>query len=149
MAQATTLKYSEFRILVGDGASPEAFSPICGLKSKTFGYTTDTSSTNVPDCTDEDLPSFAEKDIISFSAQLSGSGVASRQSLGMLQEWIVSGEKKNIKVSFADAPVGDPEIYSGPAILSSLNITGNQGERVNIDITIDFAAKPTVAVGSA
>jgi hypothetical protein len=84
MTAATTLKYSEFKILLGDGASPEVFTPICGLTSKGFNYSTDTSSTNVPDCTDEDLPSFAEKDIISFSAQLSGSGVATRQSLGLL-----------------------------------------------------------------
>jgi hypothetical protein len=145
MTAATTLKYSEFKILLGDGATPtEVFTPICGLTSKGFNYTTDTSSTNVPDCTDEDLPSFAEKDIISFSSQISGSGVATRQSLGLLQDWITSGERKNVQVSFADAPVGDPELYAGPAVLSSLNVTANKGERVQVEITIDFAAKPTV-----
>lgn len=149
MTAATTLKYSEFKILLGDGAEPEVFTAICGLTSKGFNYTTDTSSTNVPDCTDEDLPSFAEKDITSFSAQLSGSGVATRQSLGDLQAWIVSGARKNVKVSFATAPVGDPELYVGPAVLSSLNVTANKGERVNVDITIDFAAKPTVTNHSA
>jgi Phage major tail protein 2. len=148
MTAATTLKYSEFKILLGDGADPEVFTAICGLTSKGFNYTTDTSSTNVPDCTDEDLPSFSEKDIIAFSAQLSGSGVASRQSLGLLQEWMESGEKKNIQVSFADAPVGDPELYAGPAVLSGLNITANKGERVNVDITIDFASKPTVTAAT-
>lgn len=149
MTAATTLKYSEFKILLGDGASPEAFTAICGLTSKGFNYTTDTSSTNVPVCDNDDAPSFAEKDIISFSAQISGSGVATRQSLGLLQEWIVSGEKKNVKVNFADAPTGDPEIYTGPAVLSSLNVTANKGERVNVDITIDFAAQPEVTVGAA
>lgn len=149
MTAATTLKYSEFKILLGDGSSPEVFTAICGLTSKGFNYTTDTSSTNVPDCTDEDLPSFSEKDIIAFSAQLSGSGVATRQSLGMMQEWITSGERKNVTVSFAEAPVGDPEIYTGPAVLSSLNVTANKGERVNVDITIDFASKPVVTVGAA
>lgn len=144
MTAATTLKYSEFKILLGDGADPEVFTAICGLTSKGFNYTTDTSSTNVPDCTNEDLPSFSEKDIIAFSAQISGSGVASRQSLGLLQDWMESGEKKNVQVSFADAPVGDPELYAGPAVLSALNITANKGERVNVDITIDFASKPTV-----
>jgi len=144
MTAATTLKYSEFKILLGDGASPEAFTPICGLTSKGFNHTSDTSSTNVPDCTDEDLPSFAEKDVVSISKQISGSGVATRQSLGKLQAWADSAERKNVKVSFADADVGDPEVYTGPAILSSLNVTGNKGERVNIDMTIDFAAKPTV-----
>lgn len=149
MTAATTLKYSEFKILLGDGADPEVFSPICGLTTKGFNYTTDTSSTNVPDCTDEDLPSFSEKDIIAFSAQLSGSGVATRQSLGQLQDWMESGERMNVKVSFADAPVGDPEVYTGPAVLSALNITANKGERVNVDITIDFAAKPTVTVAAS
>lgn len=149
MTAATTLKYSEFKILLGDGATPtEVFTPICGLTTKGFNYTTDTSSTNVPDCTDEDLPSFAEKDIISFSAQLSGSGVATRQSLGKMQAWIESGTRKNVKVNFADAPNGDPEIYTGPAILSALNITANKGERVNVDITIDFAVKPSVTLAS-
>lgn len=148
MTAATTLKYSEFKILLGDGADPEVFSAICGLTSKGFNYTTDTSSTNVPDCTDEDLPSFSEKDIIAFSAQLSGSGVASRQSLGLLQDWMESGEKKNVQVSFADAPVGDPELYAGPAVLSALNITANKGERVNVEITIDFASKPSVTAAT-
>ena len=37
MTNATTSKFADFVIEYGDGATPEVFTLLCGLRSKSFG----------------------------------------------------------------------------------------------------------------
>ena len=145
MNAAVTTTFAKFKILLGDGATPtEAFAPICGLTSKGIDFSADTVTSEVPDCADEDLPSFQEKDIKSVSISLSGSGMWSTSNHAVLVDWFMSAAKKNIKVEYSDATSGSPKTLAGPAVLTKLGNQVDKGGRVQADIAIEFTAKPTI-----
>lgn len=145
MTVATTTMFGKFKILLGDGATPtEVFAPICGLTSKGVNGNSDVVTSEVPDCADEDLPSWQEKDVKSIGMSISGSGMWAKESHGTLWDWFMSGAKKNIKIQFQDAASGDPEYFAGPAVLTSLNNAVEKGGRVSAEIALEFTAKPTV-----
>ena len=130
MAKATTLKYSQFLVLIGDGASPQTFGDPCGLTSRGFNRTAETNDTNTPDCDDPDAPSWLERDVVSLSGEMSGSGVVATESIDTWDEWFESGESRDVRVELAT------RVWEGRAKLTGLNITAERGQRVNIEVTI-------------
>lgn len=145
MATATTSTFAKFKILIGDGVTPtEGFTAICGLTSKGVQYNSDVVTTEVPDCADEDLPSWMEKDVKAIGISISGSGVWSREDHGRMVDWFMSGAKKNVRIEYADANTGDPRTMTGPAVLASMNNAVEKGARISSEITIEFARKPTI-----
>lgn len=131
MTQATTLKYSQFLIQLGNAATPETFASPCGLNSRGFSRTAATSDTNVPDCDDPDAPSWLERDVVSLSASLSGSGVVADEDFDVWNTWFEGGLSKNVKITLGT------RIWIGPAKLTKLNVTGSRGKRVEFDVSID------------
>lgn len=145
MATATTTTFSKFKILIGDGATPtEVFTAICGLTSKGLQGSADVVTSEVPDCADEDLPSWQEKDVKSVGMQLSGSGMWAKESHEMLLSWFLAGTKKNVKVQYADAATGDTEYLAAPAVLTQMNNAVEKGGRLSADLTFEFTRKPTL-----
>lgn len=146
MARATTQTFGQFQILVGDGETPEVFSPLCGLTSKGVQRTASTNSTVVPDCDDEDLPGYEEQDVASISVTISGSGVWARQNHDDMLKWFRSASRKNIKIRNMGVAAGEIEYEEGPAILTQLNQTGERGGKVQAEIAIAFTEMPTTTV---
>jgi len=131
MTQATTLKFSQFLIQLGNGAVPEVFASPCGLNSRGFSRTAATNDTNVPDCDNPDAPSWLDRDVVSLAAALSGSGVVADEDYDVWNTWWESGVSKNIKVTLGT------RVWLGAAILTKLNVTGSRGKRVDLDVSID------------
>jgi predicted secreted protein len=131
MTQATTLKFSQFLIQLGNGAVPEVFASPCGLNSRGFSRTAATNDTNVPDCDNPDAPSWLDRDVVSLAAALSGSGVVADEDYDVWNTWWESGISKNIKVTLGT------RTWIGAAVLTKLNVTGNRGKRVELDVSID------------
>ena len=149
MATATTGTFNQFKILIGDGATPtEVFTPICGLTSRGLTGSADVVTSEVPDCTNEDLPSWQEKDVKSIGMSLSGSGMWAQESHELLLQWFLTGAKKNIKVQYANADTGDVEFLAGPAVITQLNNAAEKGGRISAEISLEFTAKPTTADAS-
>lgn len=144
MAQATTSTFGKFMVLVGDGATPEVFTAICGLTSKGLDISADVQTSEVPDCSDEDAVSWQEQDVKSVGASISGSGVYAMEAHKMLMDWALSGAQKNVKVMWGNAEVGDPSYVQGPCVLSKLGQSVQKGQRLSADITLNFALKPAV-----
>lgn len=130
MAKATTSRFSEFLVLLGDGASPENFNDPCGLTSRGFTRTANMNDTNTPDCEDPDLPSWLERDVISYQATLSGAGVAATESRNAWEDWWDSGETKNVRIELGATA------WEGPFKLSELTIQGERGTRVNMNVSL-------------
>ncbi len=131
MAQATTSKFSEFLVLLGDGGSPsETFSDPCGLTSRGFQRTANMNDTNIPDCEDPDAPTWLGRDVISYQATLSGAGVVAAESFGTWEAWWQSGESKNVRVELGD------HAWEGAFKLADFNISGERGQRVNMDVSL-------------
>jgi predicted secreted protein len=131
MAQAETLRFSQFLVQLGDGADPEIFASPCGLNSRGFNRTAATNDTNVPDCDDPDAASWLERDVVSLSGQLSGSGVVANEDFDVWDEWFESGATKNVKITLGT------RVWIGPCKLTRLNLTGARGQRVTFDVTLD------------
>lgn len=131
MTQASTLKFSLFLIELGDGANPEVFSAPCGLNSRGFDRTAATSDTNVPDCDDPDAPSWLERDVVSLSASLTGSGVVADEDFDTWDAWFTAATSKNTKLTLGS------RTWIGPMKLSSLKVSGQRGQRATIDVTLD------------
>lgn len=130
MAEATTLKFSQFLILVGDGGSPENFVDPCGLTSRGFNRTAETNTTNVPDCADPDAASWVQRDVVSLSGEMSGAGVMADESFDVWNDWFESGLAKNVRIELG------ARAWEGRAILTALNIKGERGSRVQVDVTM-------------
>lgn len=136
MAQAKVVNFSTFLVLVGNGASPEVFAAPCGLTSRGFNRTAETNDTNVPDCDDEDKPSWLARDVVSLAGEISGSGVLDTDALEVWDDWFQSGLAKNCRVML-DVPVAqNGRHWSGKFILSSFNITAERGSKVTIEVTL-------------
>lgn len=134
MAQATTLRFSQFLISLGDGATPEVFSAPCGLNSREFNRSAASNDTNVPDCDDPDAASWLERDTVSLSSSLSGSGVVAAEDFSVWNTWFESGATKNVKIEMT----GDASLtWIGPYKLTALNVTGNRGSRVTFTASME------------
>lgn len=131
MTQATTLRFSQFLIKLGDGGSPEVFSAPCGLNSRGFSRTAASNDTNVPDCDDPDAPAWLDRDIVSLSGSITGSGVVADEDFDVWDAWFQSGLSKNIKVTLGT------RTWTGASILSKLDITGSRGKRTEFTASID------------
>lgn len=143
MAKATTSTFGQFKILIGDGATPvESFAAICGLTSKGINFNSDVTDTEVPDCTDEDMPSYKEKGVTAYDITLSGSGVWAREHHGVLLNWWKTQAPKNAKVQYANAGPGQPEYISGQLILISIGNQVDKGNRLSADLSFAFVSMP-------
>jgi predicted secreted protein len=130
----TVIAGTKLLILVGDGASPEVFAQPCGLTNNTLSFTSATGSTVIPFCDDPEAAAWESKEVTSLSAQVTGSGVMAVESFTTWSNWFSSGEAKNAQVKLDDPGLGH---YEGPWVLSSFKLTGQRGQKVTVDITLD------------
>ncbi len=137
MARPTTVAFNQFLIEVGDGASPETFAAPCGLTSKGFNQSASTQDTTVPDCDDPDAPAYVERAVDALSAEISGSGVLAMEAFTDVWEpWYRSALFRNAHVRL-DVPAADGGgYYTGKFILSQFNMTGQRGQKVNVEVTM-------------
>jgi len=136
MAVPAIIKGTYIAILMGNGAQPEVFAPICGLTAKGFTAQTNTSDDFIRDCADpEDIPS---RYVTATGRQwdLSGSGLVDRNGLEALIA--AQGDLKNYRYV-----IGEPtaeEVYSGywagRGMLTNLQFGGPDEGKATVDITI-------------
>lgn len=150
MAYTNKLKSTRVYIAIGDGAEPEVFTPLCGISTKGFQQTRATSDTTDWDCADPDAIPITVRDVNQTDWTISGSGLLHRPLLATLQDAFDTTVPANFRFVF-DEPTGDEVIdgyYQGPGIITDLNVTGTNGEYVQISITIS-AAGPKTFVANA
>ena len=133
----------------GNGASPEVFSPMCGLTTKGFQQTRATSDTVDWDCEDPDATPITVRDAGATDWTISGNGLLHRPLLAQVQADFDDANPTNYRFAF-DEPSTSQVIdgyYQGPGFITDLNVTGTNGEYVNISLTIS-AAGPKVFVAN-
>lgn len=142
MAKPTTFKFGELLIEVGDGNSPEVFGNPCGLTSKSFNGQAATNDTNVPDCDDPDAASWLERDVVSLTRDISGSGVLADEFLDVWDDWFESANTKNVRVSLGDFQ------WTGAYLLTGFEITGDIGDKVKVSVSLQSDGEVTRATVS-
>jgi hypothetical protein len=128
MAQPDIVKGTYIDILMGDGATPEVFTPFCGLTTRQFTKQINTNDTFIPDCADpEDVPT---RRLVPTGKQwdLSGEGLYNLAQAQMIED-ASDGETKNFRFRIA-RPAGSivgTGYWEGPAMITNRQLGGNSG----------------------
>ena len=133
MAKPTTASAAKLLILVGDGGSPETFAAPCGLTTKGINFRAESNDTTVPDCDDPDLPAWTERVVKSLSAGVTGSGVLAAEALDTWWDFYSQAQALNCRVKI-DSPSFNDVYFAGAFLLSTFNVTGTIGEKINVQI---------------
>lgn len=145
MAQATVIGYSKFRILLGDGASPEVFAAPCGLNTRSLDRTKTLNEIDIPDCADEDAPAWVGREVRSLDWTVSGEGVLSAEAVDMWESFFASTLSRNVRIEEEFIGSVGTITHNGRAHLSTFTLTGERGDkvRVNIELSGDGALVTT------
>lgn len=113
--------------------TPGTYAVICGIKAKTFKASRPKVDTTVQACDDPD-DTYVESDVGPLAIEISGSGVAAKEAVPTLWDWLTGGTSKNVQVR--QVGVGF-STWSGAAILSDFEVTGDiEGGKVEISLSI-------------
>ncbi len=135
MADIDFVEFSQFQILIGDGADPEVFEPRCTINTeKSFTITPNYNDIEIPDCDDPDLPSAIFKRATSVTGEVSGSGVMEAADAEFFSEWALSGAAKNVKVIVGDDTAGRQWTFAGRC--GPFSPSASKNNVVNAEVSI-------------
>jgi hypothetical protein len=132
MAPPTTAKFGKFRVLLGNGASPEVFAAPCGFTSKSLALSKNLTDVNLPDCDDPDAPAWVGRDVESLTASITGEGVMAAESADDWMDAFESTESISVKVEIEFPLV--TWTYTGKMHISSMTLSAEQGGRVSNNV---------------
>jgi hypothetical protein len=121
---------------MGNGASPEVFTVLCGLSTRSLTAQLNGNDEFIKDCADpEDIPVRA---FLPTGRQwdVSGSGVLDRNSLQSVIN--AQGYTKNYRFVFGE-PANDQVFsgyWAGPGVLTNVSFGGNDDAFATVDLTI-------------
>jgi hypothetical protein len=138
MAQPDIVKGTYVDILMGDGAATEAFTPICGLTTRSFTHQVNTNDTFVPDCADPEDRPVRRLSVTGEQWDLSGEGLMNLAGQDDVRE--ATGVTKNYRFR-VNRPTGSTVgtgFYEGAAMITNRQEGGNVGggEFATVSITI-------------
>lgn len=123
-------------VKMGNGATPEVFSVICGMENITLNQTANTTDRFRRDCAKPaSIPSRKVR-VNSRQWDLTGSGVVNMDEFDRLNDAL--GLRKSLQIDFGKRDGTDAGdiigTYAGPGVITSFNIT--QGDEGTGEITI-------------
>jgi predicted secreted protein len=134
MAAPTTARFGKFRVLLGDGASPETFAAPCGFTSKSLTLTKNLQDINLPDCDDPDAPAWVGRDVQSLSAAINGEGVLAAESAPDWFDAFESTESISVKIEIEFELV--TYVYTGLMHIAEMALGAEQGGRVTNNVSM-------------
>lgn len=121
MARAETSK--QFKILLGDGASPEVFAWPCGANTRSASFTKEMSEETLLDCLDPlGAPSSTYRSAISQDTSLSIAGKIAMQAWPVWREFVDGDESRNIQIVIDEPLAKGGGYWTIAAHLSSFEI---------------------------
>jgi predicted secreted protein len=136
MTQATTIKFSKFRVLLGDGASPETFTAPCGFNSRSLKRTKGTNEIDIPDCDDEDAPAWVGREVKSLDWSVSGEGVLAEESVAAWEDFFDSIESRHVQIEIEFPGSVGTITMNGSAHLTNYEVNAERGGKVQVSIEL-------------
>jgi predicted secreted protein len=133
MAQATTLPFSAFKVLLETDVAGTFAAP-CGLTERSVTFSKETNDTTSIDCDDEDAPSWVDRDVVSLSASISGEGVMARESLELWRDAFTTTDTVNARVEVGGTAAQGGGYWAGKFHLTSFEPGATRGERVSVSV---------------
>lgn len=136
MAQPTTLSAAKLLILIGNGAGPEVFAAPCGLTTRGINFSKETNDVTIPDCDDPDLPAWTSRVTRALSGTISGSGVLAMEALPTWRDFFFSTGTKNVRVKLDANLAANGGYWQGAFHCTTLNVTGEIGDKVQLELEL-------------
>lgn len=136
MADPNLLRDGYIVLAIGDGASPEVFTAVCGLQTRSFTEQVNSADSFIRDCTDPEAVPNRRLNLTGRQWNISASGLLARESQLLIQSSMAV--RKNYRF-IQNEPANDlifGGFHQGPAILTSLERGASEGEFVNVSLTI-------------
>lgn len=149
MARPTTYSAKKLLILLGDGGSPETFAAPCGLTTRGINFTKETNDTTVPDCDDPDLPAWTERAVRTLSATVSGSGILAAEAFETWRKAFLSTDPVNARIKVDDTLANGGGYFSGAFHLDQFNVTGEIGNKIQVEISMSSDGEVTWVAADA
>lgn len=135
MALVDHVEFDAFVVAIGDGADPEVFAPKCTINSsRGFSLSAEANTRNIPDCDDDKLPSATLRYVSSYSGEISGAGMLEKTDEKFFADWLISGEKKNCKVSVGGS---GGTVYAFAGVLTNFSLSAERFGTVEAEMTIE------------
>lgn len=136
MSQPDIVRGTYINILIGDGATPEVFTPLCGINARTFTHQGNTQDVFTRDCADPESVPIRRIIVTGEQWDLSGNGQLNRAQLAEIDA--AMNVTKNYRFLIGE-PADDLVFggyYAGPAVMTQKQITGNDNEMAGISLTL-------------
>jgi len=124
---------------VGNGATPEVFTTVCGIIDVAVNESVDTTSRRVRDCTTPNKPGVTKVKVNGTSWTITASGLTNASEETSLRALL--GKLNNYKVEAYDDDGTDAGdllgTWSGGAVLTAKNINVNRDSDSAIELTLE------------
>lgn len=141
MALPRTLSFGNVIITIDDGTFATPMVPVapCGFLKKSVKFTAQSSDTIVPDCASPDAPAFIERNIVSLSCEVSGSGVLAEENSKFWRDFWVSGLSRPCVINFNDTGANGGFTVTGNFVLTDWSLDADkksEGGRTQQSVTL-------------
>ena len=143
MAAANSLTHKKFKVLIGNGATPEVFAAPCAFNTRGWSGNADTIDSTVPDCDDEELAVWTETEVSALSSQIQGNGVLHMADWPTWRQWFFSGAKKNVRVLLDRDGANKGGYMEQQYVLTNLELTSERLGKAQVSVTMKSSGSPT------
>jgi hypothetical protein len=122
---------------VGNGASPEVFTPYCTINAaRSIKGTATTNEFNIPDCADPDALAWVVREKVALSYTVGGAGILNTPDVQDMADWLADEASKNCQM-VVDVPSADGGvIFEGAFHLTDFEITGDRGGKMEANLSL-------------
>jgi hypothetical protein len=132
MAKPTTARPGAFIISLWNGS---AFTAPCGFTSKSFRWNRSLAEVNIPDCDDPDAAAWVGRDVESLSASVNGDGILAAEAIPTWMNVLntIDAVQVQIEITYTTGVL----TVTGDMQLTTLEVGAQQGQKVNISVSMD------------
>ncbi len=136
MTAAKTVRGKSLLIKVGDGETSETFVHPCLINSQRgIVFSSETNETRIPDCDDPELIAWINREKVSLSATINGSGTLHTPNIADYSDWFESPDTRNVRVEVNGITLANGGgWWAGAFHLTQFEVTGSVGELTQCSI---------------
>lgn len=147
MAAAAAFSAGKFIIQIGDAGGTEVFAEPCAVVEGKLAFSKSVSETVLPDCEDPDAPGWTDRDATAFSAEITGSGVATKAGMNTIEAAFLATASRNMRIQHVGGGSGGAtpdKRYAGAFHITSLDYDRSRGEKLAFSFTAQSDGAVTI-----
>jgi hypothetical protein len=133
---------------VGDGQSPEVFTPKCSINTQRgISFNGNDSEFEIPDCDDPEKIAWIARERKANSVTVTGAGTLDARDLAAFFTWYKTGATINCQM-VVDVPSSDGGVIFEGGYKMTFEVTGERGGKVEISVTLNSDGEITSAANT-